>query len=114
MLICGESDMRAQLTKALSAHATVEAVSSREDALNAVQEREHDAVFIDVDRSDESGFNTAARIRRATTRRLRLIAVSEFNRTSDLAASRAAGFDLRVTRPIKIEQVLAALRTIRS
>lgn len=114
VLVCGDVDIRTQLATTLREHATIEEVSTRDEALLAVRSRTFDAVFIDIDRPEQNGLNIAARVRRVIPGRVRLIAISEFNRTSDLTASRNAGFDLRVARPIQVEQVLAALHTIRS
>lgn len=107
--------MRGALADALRPHAQIEEAPSNDEVRRALAVHAFDAVFIDIDRTDENGFQIARGVRRATTsHRVRLIAVSSFNRTSDLAASREAGFDLRVTRPIKIEQLLAALHTVRT
>jgi CheY-like chemotaxis protein len=114
VLVCGNDDVRIQLATMLSPHATVVEVSTGDEALRVACSHAFHAVFIDTDRTDENGLEIAARMRRLISRRVRLIAVTESNRTSDLAASRNVGFDLKVERPIKVEQVLAALHTIRS
>lgn len=106
--------MRAQLAEVLHPHVTVVEVSTRDEALASVDAEWFDAAFIDIDRTDQSGMNIAARLRRSSSqKRVRLIAVTSTNRSSDLAAFRDAGFDLRVAWPIKTDQVLAALHTIR-
>lgn len=114
VLICGNDDVRTQLATTLSPHATVEEASTLDEALLAIRSRTFHAVFIDTDRADQNGLDIAARVRPEISRRVRMIAVTESNSTSDLAASRNVGFDLKVERPIKPEQVLAALHTIRS
>lgn len=105
--------MRAQLAELLRPHAIVVETSARDEALTANRGQTLDAAFIDIDRADQSGLNIAVRLRRASTlRRMRLIAVSASNQTSELERIRAAGFDLRVAWPILAEQVLAAFHTI--
>jgi CheY-like chemotaxis protein len=114
VLVCGNRDLRVQLSEVLRAQASVVETSSRDEALAAMETSSFDAAFIDIDRSEPNGFNIAARLRRTTsTRRIRLIAVSSVQRSSDLAAFREAGFDLRVAWPIKQDQILAAVHSIR-
>lgn len=107
-------ELRTQLAEVLRPHAIVVETSARDEALTAMRAQTLDAAFIDIDRTDQNGFNIAARLRRTTTdRRMRLIAVTSASQTSNLTAFRDAGFDLRVSWPLKPEQVIAALRTIR-
>lgn len=114
VLVCGSREMTSQLAQVLREHAVVVETSARDDALASMRTDSFDAAFIDLDRGDHNGFNIAARLRRTRSdRRMRLIAVSSVQRSSDLAAFREAGFDLRVAWPIKREQVIAALHTIR-
>ncbi len=114
VLVCGNRDMRIQISEVLRAHAIVVETSARDEAIASMQTQTFDAAFIDIDRTDQNGFNIAARLRRATSsRRIRLVAVSSTSRSSDLAAFRDAGFDLRVAWPIKPEQLIAALHSIR-
>ena len=113
VLVCGRMEMRAQLAELLRPHASVVETSVRDEVLTANRGQTLDAAFIDIDRTDQSGLNIAARLRRGKTlRRMRLIAVSASNQTSELERIRAAGFDLRVAWPIQAEQVLAAFHTI--
>lgn len=105
-------EMREQLAEILRPHAIVIETSARDEALTWSRALSLDAAFIDIDRTEHDGFSIAARLRRTTARRLRLIAVSNANTRSDIGAFREAGFDLRVAWPIKPEQVIAALNTI--
>lgn len=107
-------ELRTQLSEALRGHATVIETSARDEALTAMRAQTLDAAFIELDRTDQNGFNIAARLRRMSSeRRMRLIAVTGANSTANIAKFREVGFDLRVAQPIKVDQVLAALHTVK-
>ena len=92
----------------------VEAVHNGTDAVRALASGTFAAAFLDIGLPDISGFEVATQVRRAgLVPRIRLIAVTGRGQASDREKSRQAGFDLHLTKPIRIEQIVAALSTIK-
>ncbi|WP_332877949.1 ATP-binding protein [Massilia sp. S19_KUP03_FR1] len=68
--------------------------------------------FIDIGLADMDGYAVARALRAdPRTRTMRLIALTGYGSTRDRDAALAAGFDLHLTKPISLEQLVAALQT---
>jgi CheY-like chemotaxis protein len=86
------------------------AVYSGEATLRAALERVPDVIILDLNMPDVDGFDVARRIRQdARLREVRLIALSGLVFPHHLAASRAAGIDVHLAKPITIEVLMHAL-----
>jgi len=88
------------------------AVESGAAALAVMDEMRPDIVILDVGLPEMDGFEIARQIR-ATTKHagVCLIALTGYGQAADRAASRAAGFDVHLVKPVHAEQLLELLRT---
>ena len=78
-----------------------------EAALNAAQELKPEVAFLDLNMPGMNGTELAARLRaQAGHRAIKLIALTGMGQKSDLAATRAAGFDAHVTKPASLDEVV--------
>lgn len=76
-------------------------------ALGAIAELRPDVTLLDVGLPELDGFEVARRVRHdADLRDAILIAVTGYGRASDYEASRAAGFDGHLVKPVKLERLL--------
>ncbi|MEW2398948.1 ATP-binding protein [Streptomyces sp. NPDC046862] len=88
----------------------VTTVHTGSDALTATESRLFDVVLCDLGLPDIDGYTVAHRIRsRPHGAKLRLIAVSGFSRHSDHARSRSAGFDVHLSKPLPLADLLELL-----
>ncbi len=92
-------------------HATGSGVA----ALQIVDDVSPDVVMLDVGLPELDGFEVARRIR-ADPRwaRVRIIAVTGYGQAADRAASRAAGFDHHLVKPVKPAELLALLSAMQT
>jgi two-component system CheB/CheR fusion protein len=83
-------------------------------ALELIDEVSPDVVILDVGLPEMDGFEVARRIR-AKRRHdgMRLIAVTGYGQSSDREASRKAGFDYHLVKPVQTEQLLGLLAHMR-
>ena len=65
----------------------------------------------DIGLPDGTGMDLMRELR-ANGRRRPAIAISGFGRESDVKASKEAGFDLHLTKPVDFEALFDALRTL--
>ena len=77
----------------------------------ALRELEHewDVVLSDLGLADGSGLELAERARAMPKRPGKMIALTGYGTSTDRAASRAAGFDEHLVKPIDLNELLAAL-----
>jgi two-component system CheB/CheR fusion protein len=80
------------------------------DALALIDQVEPDVVILDVGLPGMDGLEAARRIRaNPQHRRVRLIALTGYGRDSDRQATRDAGFDYHLTKPVQPDDLLALL-----
>ncbi|MET0410276.1 MAG: ATP-binding protein, partial [Polyangiaceae bacterium] len=83
-------------------------------ALELVRSWCPDIAILDVGLPEMDGYELAQRIRKdASCSQTILIAVTGYGRASDHEASRAAGFDGHLVKPVNIEQLLSLLASFR-
>ncbi len=68
-------------------------------------------IVSDIGLPDGTGLDLM-RALRANGRRRPAIAISGFGRESDVKASKEAGFDLHLTKPVDVEALADAIRTL--
>ena len=87
------------------------AVESGAAALALLDEVRPDIVILDVGLPEMDGFEIARHIRaNATHAGVCLVALTGYGQAADRAASREAGFDVHLVKPVHAEQLLALLR----
>jgi signal transduction histidine kinase len=80
------------------------------DGLAAARQRQFDLVLCDIGLPDMDGRQLARRLRHHPHRdRMRLVAVSGFGQPADRQASRAAGFDAHLVKPVTLDDLDASL-----
>jgi CheY-like chemotaxis protein len=86
----------------------VELASSVAVALGKLEEH-WDVILSDIGLPDGSGLEIARRAREMPQRPQRLIAFTGYGSNDDVTASREAGFDDHVVKPIDLDRLLSAL-----
>jgi PAS domain S-box-containing protein len=109
LLIEDDVDSGEMLALFLSNHGyEVEIASSFRDAVRRLND-DWDIVLSDIGLPDGSGLDIARRARRVPHPPQRLIALTGYGSTDDIRASREAGFDDHVVKPIDFERLLKSL-----
>ncbi|HEY4057338.1 MAG TPA: response regulator [Kofleriaceae bacterium] len=116
VLLCDDgADLRTLLADVLRerGHIVHEAATGAE-AITCATEHLLDVAFIDTSLPDMSGFDVGRRLRDARlANKVRLIALADHHSTEEMATSRIAGFDMVLLKPVKLEQVIAALGLVK-
>jgi CheY-like chemotaxis protein len=109
LIVEDDEDSREMLTLFLSHQGyTVEVAPSLHAALGRLAEG-WDVVMSDIGLPDGSGLDVARHARRLSNQPCRLIALTGYGATADIDASREAGFDDHLVKPIDLDQLLAAM-----
>jgi two-component system CheB/CheR fusion protein len=86
------------------------AADSGTAALTLIERERPDIAILDVGLPGIDGFEVSRRIRQdPNLSHIVLVALTGYGRASDRSASRAAGFDEHLVKPVKIEQLLEVL-----
>lgn len=112
MLVCEDAeDARVLLAEMLGAFGFEVTEASRgAEAVAIVCAGGIDVALIDIGLPDLNGYEVARRIRQnLRTRRVLLIAVTGYGTAEDRKTSRNAGFDHHLLKPVRIEQLVAAI-----
>jgi CheY-like chemotaxis protein len=90
----------------------IDIVGNGREAVEAVEAREYDLVLMDLQMPEMDGLQAAQEICRrwAAGERPRIVAMTANASTADRAACFGAGMDDFVTKPVRTESLLAALR----
>lgn len=110
LLIEDDDDAREVLQLSLEAEgqpATVAGTGA--EGLALAESLRPDVVFVDLKLPDVDGFEVARRLRALLGRSVRLVALTGFGRPADRDATRAAGFDGHLVKPIGADAILALL-----
>ena len=111
MVVDDNRDALDMLVEALN-DAGVEAfgTSAPLDALDLAAERHPQVAVLDIGLPQMDGFELARALRsRDSSGVLRLIALTGYGQSQDLAAAKAAGFDAFFTKPVEVDRLIAAL-----
>ena len=111
MVVDDNRDALDMLVEALKA-AGVEAfgTSAPLDALDLAAEHHPQVAVLDIGLPQMDGFELARALRsRDGSGVLRLIALTGYGQSQDLAAAKAAGFDAFFTKPVEVDLLIAAL-----
>jgi signal transduction histidine kinase/ActR/RegA family two-component response regulator len=112
LLIEDNADARESLRMVLenAGHDLYEAADGESGVERALALRPQLAL-VDIGLPGIDGFEAAKRIR-AVDRSIRLVALTGYGRDDDVAASRAAGFDAHVVKPVNLQQLSALIEDL--
>ena len=110
LVVEDHEDMGLLLLMLLSQHGyDVTLATSLADGIRLLDRPWH-AVLSDVGLGDGSGLDIAREARASATPPRRLVAISGYGAPADIAASRDAGFDEHLVKPVDLARLLAAVR----
>lgn len=89
--------------------AQVTTVGSAREALEAVENARFDAFICDISLPDGDGYELMREIRRRVGDGAPAVAMTGFSGTDADAEARAAGFQLRMTKPVEFDELAATL-----
>jgi signal transduction histidine kinase len=116
LVVDDSSDGRALTSLVLTqAGASVTAVASVREALQALEEERLDVLVSDVSLSDEDGYELIRQIRQREAEHggfLPAVALTGYRRAEDRARSLAAGFQAHIEKPIDPAELTAAIASI--
>ena len=115
LLVEDHTDAAEMLTLLLEAHGhAASTVPTAGEALDALEDGSLEFVVSDIGLPDMSGYQLAERIR-ADERwnQVRLIALTGFGQRSDRQRAMDAGFDAHLTKPVKVEEIEAAMSRLK-
>lgn len=112
LLVDDNQDALEMLATALRyAGVEVETAADGATALVRAESFQPDAAVLDIGLPHMDGLELARRLRASPAgRRLRLIALTGYGQSADIAATDAAGFDVHLVKPVTTDAVLDALR----
>ena len=116
VLVCDHDDLvRETVSQVVEASGyEVVAVDLGMASLHALTTGDFACAFLAIDLPDMPGFEVARAVRAAALpRKPRLVALTGRITRRDFIASREAGFDLHLVKPIAVEQIVVALATLR-
>ena len=89
---------------------TVFAAYGGREAVAMAAEVRPDAVLLDIEMPEMSGYETARRLRQQFPEHaMQIIAITVWGRESDRAAARLAGFNHHLTKPLLFDQLVKVL-----
>jgi CheY-like chemotaxis protein len=84
-------------------------------ALTAAERLDPAVIFLDLGLPGIDGYEVARRIRRwEAGKEIRLVALTGWGRSKDIADAMAAGMDMHITKPAEPHQIAAALSLVES
>ncbi|PYQ96738.1 MAG: hybrid sensor histidine kinase/response regulator [Acidobacteria bacterium] len=117
LVVDDDNDGRTLTTLVLTqAHASVKAVASAREALQALETERPDVLVSDIGLPDEDGYSLIRRIRHRETQRggfLPAIALTGYARADDKIRALVAGFQAHVVKPLEPAELMAAITDVR-
>ncbi len=115
VLVCEDTDdTRFLLGEMLRAHGfEVVEVATGIEAVERVFAGGIDVALIDIGLPDMNGHEVARRIRHSAMRDIQLIALTGYGSASDRESSRLSGFDHHLLKPVRGEELVAAISAAR-
>lgn len=113
VMICEDAeDTRVLLAEMVQLRGhVVETAGDGESAIKSIVDGRFDVAVIDIGLPGISGYEVARAVRRhPSVPGIRLVALSGFASPDDQANAKSAGFDAWLTKPVKMDVLLAALR----
>jgi signal transduction histidine kinase/ActR/RegA family two-component response regulator len=119
ILVVDDDDDGRTLTSLVltQAHASVKAVASAREALQALEMERPDVLVSDIGLPDEDGYSLIRQIRRRETQRggfLPAIALTGYARADDKIRALVAGFQAHVVKPLEPAELMAAITDVRA
>jgi CheY-like chemotaxis protein len=109
LVVEDDDDTRAVLRVMLETEgARVETAPTGSDGVAATRRLRPEVVLCDIGLPDIDGMEVARRLR-AEGFRARLVALTGYGQAEDVRQAIAAGFDAHVTKPVNLDQLIAAL-----
>ncbi|MBL9147414.1 MAG: PAS domain S-box protein [Phycisphaerae bacterium] len=95
---------------------SVHAAHTGPDGLRSAEEWQPDVLLLDIGLPEMDGYQVARRLRQDQrlgkfSKPLRLVALTGYGRSSDIALSREAGFDAHLVKPVDFDDLLSVLRS---
>lgn len=114
LIVEDDDDIRESLRQILDLKGHhVRAVGDADAALDALAQHHPEVVVIDIGIPGMNGYDLARAIRRRDLdQRRKLIAVTGYGREDDRRAAFDAGFDRHMTKPVNVDDLLAALQEL--
>jgi signal transduction histidine kinase len=113
LLVEDNDDVRHMMSSLLeSCGIDVVAAANGVQAVAAASDPRIAVALVDIDLPDMSGYEVAAAIH--ATREMKLIAVTGYGQPKDRELALASGFDMHLTKPVKVEDLVKALGTLQA
>jgi two-component system CheB/CheR fusion protein len=114
LLVEDDPDIRSTMQEVLEFDGCeVRSAGNGPQALQAVEEGAFDVALVDIGLPGMDGYELARRLRqRPGVARLPLVALTGYGRSSDRQATRAAGFDAHVTKPVDPDELYRVLQAL--
>lgn len=111
LLVEDHTETALALTRLLVKHGyVVQTVGTVASALEAVAAETFDLIICDIGLPDGTGFELLEKVRKTTS--TPAIALSGFGMEEDVAQSKLSGFDRHLTKPVNLQNLEAAIRTL--
>ncbi len=115
VLVDDNDDMREMLAEFLvAAGHTVQSAADGVGGLAAILAIRPDVAIVDIGLPGIDGYEIARRVRAQIGQAVRLVAVTGYGRAEDRERTRAAGFDGHLVKPAGVDEVLAAIDSLRT
>ena len=93
---------------------TVDMVHTGGQAVDAAAQGRPEIIFLDIGLPDLDGYEVAARVRsNPSSRNAVLVALTGWGAEEDRQRARAAGFDVHLTKPVRVEDIAATLASMK-
>ena len=117
LIVDDDPDARDLLVEVLQqAGAVVRSAGSAREAFELLAHTPPEVLLSDIGMPEEDGYSLVRRIRELPPHRggdVPAIALTAYTRAEDIAAARAAGFQLHVVKPVSPDRLIASIRSIR-
>ena len=115
MIVDDEPETRQLLTTVLQARgAEVKACASAAEALAVIDEWKPYVLVSDIGMPEEDGYGFLARVRQLSSERRNVpaVALTAYARAEDRTRALAAGFQMHVTKPVEVSELLLVVATL--